>query len=132
MRFALSLCATLLAASPALAQHDHMSPAAPGASMPMHDHGAATPAAPASSPVVKAFNEANEKMHRDMNAPLTGDADHDFVVSMIPHHQGAIDMAKIVLQYGRDPELRKLAEDVVSAQEKEITQMKAWLARERK
>ncbi|WP_454848333.1 CopM family metallochaperone [Rhizobium binxianense] len=74
-----------------------------------------------------AFSEANAKMHKDMAIQYSGDADADFVRSMIPHHQGAIDMAKIELQYGKDPELRKLAENIVKAQEAEIADMKAWL-----
>jgi uncharacterized protein (DUF305 family) len=52
-----------------------------------------------------------------MNAPATGDADRDFATAMIGHHQGAIDMAHILLQYGRDPELRAMAEDVIKYQD---------------
>jgi uncharacterized protein (DUF305 family) len=80
-------------------------------------------------PSSKAFNEANTKMHQSMTMAYTGDADVDFVKGMIPHHQGAIDMAKIVLQYGKDPETKKLAEDVIKAQEGEIAMMQDWLAK---
>ncbi len=73
------------------------------------------------------YAPAMERMHKDMMITPTGDTDADFVRGMIPHHQGAIDMAKIVLEHGKDPEIRKLAEDVIAAQEKEIAQMKAWL-----
>ena len=81
------------------------------------------------SPSSKAFAEANARMHKDMAVPLTGNADVDFVQGMIPHHQGAIDMAKIVLEHGKDPEIRKLAEEVIAAQEGEIAMMKAWLTK---
>ena len=63
-----------------------------------------------------------------MPMDFTGDADIDFARGMIPHHQGAIDMAKALLAYGNDPEIRKLAEDIIAAQEKEIALLRDWLA----
>lgn len=101
-----------------------------GAAVAQHSgHGA--PAKPVSGGgvVAKAFQDVNDKMHRDMNIPFTGDADADFARGMIPHHQGAVDMARIVLQHGKDPEIRKLAEEVVKTQEAEIRMMREWLAR---
>lgn len=83
-------------------------------------------------PSSQAFTEANDRMHKDMMIKLSGDTDVDFVRSMIPHHQGAIDMAKIELQYGKDPEIRKLAEGVIKAQEAEIAEMNAWLKKHAK
>lgn len=92
-------------------------------------HGAHAKPASSGNAVAKAFQDVNDKMHRDMNIPFTGDADADFARGMIPHHQGAVDMARIVLQHGKDPEIRKLAEEVVKTQEAEIRMMREWLAR---
>jgi uncharacterized protein (DUF305 family) len=80
-------------------------------------------------PSSKAFASANAKMHGGMDIAYTGNADVDFVRGMIAHHQGAIDMAKIELEYGKDAGLRKLAEGIISAQEAEIRTMTDWLAR---
>jgi hypothetical protein len=76
-----------------------------------------------------AFHGINQKMHEAMNVTFTGNADVDFVKGMIPHHRGAVDMAKVVLAFGSDPEIRKLAEAVIRTQEAEIATMHAWLER---
>ncbi|WP_210485181.1 CopM family metallochaperone [Microvirga antarctica] len=105
----------LSAPAPALAQQPN----------PHAGHGAA-PAA-ADSPSTTAFQAANARMHAGMAIPFSGDADVDFARGMIPHHQGAVDMARIELEHGKDPALKKLAREIVAAQEKEISFLRNWL-----
>lgn len=127
------LALSLLISAPALAQHNH----GPGHQMPAQSapgghgahggHGAMN--MQGMSPAAKAFTEANAKMHKDMTIQFSGNADVDFARGMIPHHQGAIDMAEIVLKYGKDASVKKLANEIIAAQRKEIAQMRAWLTK---
>jgi uncharacterized protein (DUF305 family) len=66
-------------------------------------------------------------MHKDMNIVPTGDPDRDFAAMMIPHHQGAIDMAKVELQFGKNPVLRRLAQGIIVEQSQEIEVMQREL-----
>ena len=120
----LPFCAVFILAGPAMADEvksaDHTQMDHSG--MDMGD-------ASAEAPSSQAFKAASQKMHENMTTSFTGDADVDFVKGMIPHHQGAIDMARIELQYGKDPAIRKLAEGVINAQEAEIAEMTTWLAK---
>ena len=77
------------------------------------------------------MDESMKRMDADMkSAPMNGNSDHDFVTMMMPHHQGAIDMAKAELIYGKDPVMRRLAEEIVVDQQSEIQAMQLWLSKQ--
>ena len=116
------------------AAHAQTPPAVDHSKMDHSKMGAMPPAAgtSADTAATKAFKASNDKMHGDMALTYSGNTDVDFLKGMMPHHQGAIDMAKIELQHGKDPKVRKLARDIIKAQNTEISFMKTWLAKNAK
>ncbi|WP_353644629.1 DUF305 domain-containing protein [Mesorhizobium sp. WSM2239] len=107
----------LALSGPAIAQTDHSG------------HSTTGQAAELATDAAAAFRAAMDIMHGAMSSlEYSGEADIDFARGMIPHHQAAIDMARIVLEHGKDSEIRKLAEDIIEAQEREIKQLETWLA----
>ena len=130
-RLVLSAAAIALIGGLAIAQTmegmDHSNMGGMG-DMGMMSHMSLIPPELADNPSAQAYAAAMDKMMADMMVPYTGDADVDFVRGMIPHHEAAVAMAQIQLEHGKDPEILKLAEAVIAAQEAEITQLKAWLA----
>jgi uncharacterized protein (DUF305 family) len=77
----------------------------------------------------RALAAGMDKMHHEMMRPQpTGNADVDFLATMIPHHAGAVEMARLVLIHGKDPLVRRLAEEIIAGQQAEITAMEARLS----
>jgi hypothetical protein len=96
----------------------------------LEPHLAGQPPAVQNEPPSTTENKAAmDKMMGQMDeTTYTGQADRDFVAGMIPHHQGAIDMANVELKYGKDPQLRKLAQSIIDSQQTEIAMMEKWQA----
>ncbi len=91
------------------------------------------PAMSASGPADQAMMAGMATMsHAMTNAPMTGDPDQDFVAMMLPHHEGAVDMARVELRYGKDPAMRRLAGQIVAAQTREEAIMRRWQAAHKK
>jgi uncharacterized protein (DUF305 family) len=101
-------------------------PAMPAMQPHSHPGSGARPAV--SSEAETQFLAANEaamgKMMADMTIAPTGDIDRDFVAMMVPHHQGAIDMAQIILRYGKNEQLKRLAQEIIVTQQEEIAAMR--------
>ena len=96
-----------------------------------HDHmpmGHAAQGSASDTPATRDFKASHTQMMRNMVVPYTGDPDVDFRLQMIPHHQGAIDMAKVAMQHAKAPWSRQLAEGIIVEQQREIAQMRGWLA----
>ena len=111
------LLTALLLAPVAVAQHAGHVNNAP------HHQGAT------SSRFASDMNAGMDRMMRDMHAPgYSGNPDIDFLAMMIPHHEGAVEMARLVLVHGRDPATRRLAEDIIASQTVEIEAMRRRLA----
>lgn len=126
-RFAAAVSAALLFAPAVHAQQTHAP--APGR-MPMQGMAMPMPGAAAMSQNQTDMTQSMERMNRDMmSMAATSDPDRAFVTMMTPHHQGAIDMARIYLREGKDPELRKMAEKIIADQEREIGEFKGWQAK---
>jgi uncharacterized protein (DUF305 family) len=86
---------------------------------------------PPATSFMHAMKAIMERMDNGMkSAPMNGNIDHDFATMMMPHHQGAIDMAKAELLYGKDPVMRRLAEEIVVDQQSEIQAMQLWLSKQ--
>jgi uncharacterized protein (DUF305 family) len=113
--FATGILLTALAALPAAAQQDQQKP------MMQHDGGMMGMHGPA-------MQSAMQHMQQGMGMPMSGDPDVDFAQMMIPHHQGAVDMARSQLEHGKDPQLRQMAQEIIEDQEREIATLKEWLA----
>jgi uncharacterized protein (DUF305 family) len=114
-------CAGRTAATPPAAQHDH------AAMM------AATGAAKSTPGFQQEMDVGMAQMMTDMHSPgYSGNPDIDFLAMMVPHHQGAVDMARLVLLHGRDPTVRMLAEEIIAGQTVEIESMQRRLRTLRK
>lgn len=111
-------------------------PAGAALAQGMHDHGfmsgkdmGAMKPDPKNDAPTRDFKAADKAMMQDMDVPYTGDPDVDFRTHMIPHHTGAVAMAKVALRYAKDPATKAMAQKIIDDQTTEISDMEAWLKR---
>lgn len=120
-------CALLSTAALAQSGHGHQHGAMPDAAPPpanVRPVFIASTAKSFAALMIDAMAVMDDGMRR---APMSGNAEHDFVTMMIPHHQGAIDMAKALLLRTTDPAMRNLAQGILAEQQIEIQRMQQWL-----
>jgi uncharacterized protein (DUF305 family) len=127
MRNSILLAGLLLGALPAAQAQHHM------AGMGHADMSGMSHVLPPGSPAA-AFHQQMDSVMTVMDTGMQQmggvpptDIDASFAAMMVPHHQGAVDMARLQLLYGKDPELRRLAQSIIAEQQVEIQQMNAWL-----
>jgi uncharacterized protein (DUF305 family) len=113
--------------------------AGPALAQGTHDHGsmsdkemAAMKSEPKDDASTKAFKAADMAMMKDMDVAYTGNPDVDFRTHMIPHHKGAVAMAKVALMHAKDPATKAMAQKIIDDQEKEVGEMEAWLKKNAK
>ncbi|BBB67766.1 hypothetical protein UNDYM_3513 [Undibacterium sp. YM2] len=117
----------VLCFSPAMAHEHHHGPAAACAADKV-DGSKPVFMATTAKPFAALMDDAMQVMDEGMKcAPMNGQSEHDFMSMMIPHHQGAVDMAKAVLLYTKDPAVRNLALGIIAEQQNEIKLMQLWL-----
>ncbi len=128
-RMGIGLCLCLASACACAHGAHHQSPTASATPTP-----ATVPASPppfiasTAKPFAELMSDAMAVMDYGMRqAPMNGQNEHDFITMMMPHHQGAVDMARAVLLYTKDPEIRNLALGIITEQQNEIHVMQAWL-----
>jgi len=126
-RFFLAIVPFALAIAGASAQPAQMPGMQPGAQQGMH---MMTPG-PNDSTATKGYKMAMMMQMQNMPKQYTGDADVDFMAQMRAHHQSAIDMAQVVLIEGKDAQVKKLAQDIITAQKKEIADIDGWMAKKK-
>ncbi|MBK3397734.1 MULTISPECIES: DUF305 domain-containing protein [Methylobacterium] len=116
--------------------------AGPAAAQGTHDHGSVSgkdmgsmssmKPDPKDNASTKDFKAAGRAMMKDMDVPYTGNADVDFRTHMIPHHKGAVEMAKIALRHAKGPATKAMAQKIIDDQTTEISDMEAWLKKNAK
>ena len=125
----LAAAALLLGAGVAPAQESSLPDSCKATpAMDMGSGGGMAPADDAHKALMAGMDAMNQEMAAGMQAK---DIDVAFVCGMIPHHQGAIDMAKAELQYGDDPWVKQMAQQIIDAQTKEIADMRDWLGKQK-